>query len=111
VPEKDPLFSQIISEWASIIYVVLISSAAGAVGYLNKIRNNTESFSWVHIAINFFIGGLNGYLVFLLCDAAGWSWQLTAFLSGASGAMGGEMLNTIMDKAKKVVSITVKEGK
>ena len=103
MPEKQSIFSQLISEWASVAYVICVSSGAGAVGYLNRIRRRITDFTWGHLAINFFVGGLNGYLVFLMCDAADWSWQTTAFLTGAAGAMGSELLNGILSKVSSTI--------
>ncbi len=99
-PENEPLIAKIISDGASIVYIVFVSSLAGAIGYLNRIRRRMSDFSWPHLFINFLVGGLNGYLVFLMCDASDYSWQATAFLTGASGAMGSELLNAMLSKIK-----------
>jgi hypothetical protein len=103
--EKDPFLYQLLSQMASIGYIVFLSAISGMIGYLNRIRGSVRKINFYHLALSFFTGGLNGYLVFLLCDAAGWGWQITAFLTGASGAMGSSMLNALIHMAYRTLNL------
>jgi hypothetical protein len=65
---------------------------------LAKIEKTNGAFRWQWLLISFAVGGLNGYLVFLMCDLAQWPWQVTAIMTGASGAMGSECLHMLTRK-------------
>ncbi len=103
MPEKEPLFWQIVNQIASVAYVVVLSSVAGAIGYMNGLKRRWQDFSYGHLLLSLVTGGFNGYLMFLLCDVAEWSWQLTAFMTGAAGAMGSEMLNMLLNRARIIM--------
>jgi hypothetical protein len=89
--DKSPFIFQVLQQTASIAFSVAIAAIAGMVGYLNSLSHSQRRFNWRQLLTSFFAGGLNGYLMFLLCDAAEWSWQVTAFMTGAAGAMGSDM--------------------
>lgn len=107
MPEKDP---NIINQFIMAGYFMCISAIAGAIGYLNRLSGRWGDFLWKRFALSFFTGGLNGYLVFMLCDLAGWPWQATAFLTGAAGAMGSEALLIMIDRSRSLLKSGVDNG-
>lgn len=100
MPDKNSFFDHLFNEWWSIAYTIIFSAFAGVVGYLNKANRTDTAIEIRRVFISFVIGGLNGYLMFMLCDYAMLSWQVTAFMTGSAGALGTEMLNSLTDKAK-----------
>lgn len=95
--EKDPLWLQVFNQFASIIYVMVMSAFFGVVRYLNGLGKRWSDFSFWRLLASAITGAGNGYLSFLYCDYIGLSWQATALISGASGAMGAEIVNTIIN--------------
>lgn len=101
--DKDPFISHVVSQWLSIAYTVAMAAVAGVVGYISRATKRGVAIEAKRVFAAFAIGGLNGYLMFLLCDAAEYSWQTTAFLTGAAGAIGREMLELLLNRAKKFI--------
>lgn len=100
VPEKDPWIQQVIAEFGALLYATMLGAFAGLVGYLNRLERRRLSFNLLWLFAAMLTGGLNGYLVFLLCDLAGFSWQFTSFMAGAAGALGSEALHKMLDIAR-----------
>lgn len=100
VPPDLSIFKQIWANIESILFVIFVSSMTGVAAYLNKIRKDWTAFEWKMLALSFLTGGINGYLTFLACDYAQFSWQTTAILTGASGGAGWELLKYIIGRSK-----------
>jgi len=62
------------------------------VQYFNKIDRYDMPFNTVKLFIEVGTSGFVGIISFELCDAAGFSWQLTAALVAISGHMGARAL-------------------
>jgi len=92
MPEKDPDNVSWLLQLVPMIFAVLLAALGGAIQYLNKIDRNGTAFSFVKLLIEIATSGFVGIVSFELCDAAGFSWQITAALVAISGHMGARAI-------------------
>ena len=92
MPEKDPDNVSWLLQLVPMIFAVLLAALGGAIQYLNKIDRNGTAFSFVKLLIEVGTSGFVGIISFELCDAAGFSWQITAALVAISGHMGARAI-------------------
>jgi amino acid permease len=92
MPEKDPENVSWLLQLIPMLFATGLAALGGMVQYFNKIDKNGVPFSAVKLLIEVGTSGFVGIVSFELCDAAGFSWQLTAALVAISGHMGARAL-------------------
>lgn len=92
MPEKTTEAVSWLLQLIPMGFAALLASLGGAVQYFNRIDKQGLPFSFVKLLLEVSTSGFVGIVSFELCDAAGFSWQLTAALVAISGHMGARAL-------------------
>lgn len=81
---------RIADESIGYIWFVVLSIWGGTVSYLGKIRKGqVAQFSVAELIGEWFVSGFAGLLTAYMCVENHLSWEMTAFLTGIAGHLGG----------------------
>lgn len=92
MPEKEPTNVSWLIQGMPIMFAMLWSAFAGAIGYVNRINKRKAAFNLISFIIEISTSGFVGIVAFMLCDAAGFGWSTTAAIVAISGHMGARAL-------------------
>lgn len=100
MPDKDPNWLvQVLSgnsDWLVRVMPIALASCLAAVGgavqYLNQIDKLGLKFNILKFLLEIFTSGFVGVVSFMLCDSAGFGWELTAAVVAISGHMGARAI-------------------
>lgn len=88
-------FFQQYKEYWPFAWMIGLSFWGGIAGYLRKVKQGNQRFSFTELIGELFISGFVGVLTFLLCQSAQLNMLLTAAIVGISGHMGSRAILTI----------------
>lgn len=74
------------------LFAALLAALGGGIAYLNKLDTTEVPFKALTFFTEVITSGFVGVITFMLCDAAGWGWQVTAATVAISGHMGARAL-------------------
>lgn len=83
----DPLFD-LLTHALGYLWVLLLAMMGGAVSYFQRVKDGKTRFKWRALCIELLTSGFTGLLTLWICQAAGMSLPITAFMIGISGHMG-----------------------
>jgi hypothetical protein len=87
------------------LWLVLLAMWGGTVRYVMAIRKDGRQFKFTSLFIEWIVSGFTGVLTAYMCFSAGASWQVTCFIVGVAGHMGGRALYLLEKKFKNYLGV------
>ena len=94
-------FSQAL-ESKSAIWLVLLAIWGGTANYMRRISREKEKFRIAELLGEWCVSGFAGLLTAYICMELQLSWQLTCFMAGIAGHMGGRAIYVFEQRFKKL---------
>lgn len=79
-------------EYFGYLWFIILAVWGGTVNYINRVRSERNPFSLVELLGEWMVSGFAGLITAYLCAEMGFSFYLTAALTGISGHMGGRAI-------------------
>lgn len=83
------------------IWVVIMATWGGTVGYMRKLKRKRLKFSWGEFALEIFISAFSGLVTAYVCIWAGMPFPFVAAASGVAGHMGGAAIDLFEHKFRE----------
>lgn len=81
-------------------WFIFLAVWGGTVSYLTRMKEKDVKFSIVEFLVHLLTSGFAGMMTVHIASNLNFSWQLTAFLAGVAGHMGGKAI-TLMEQVYK----------
>ena len=92
MPNGESSIGALLSLWGSYAWFVILAIWGGTINYFNRVRRAGIPFSFVELVGEWSVAGFTGLITAYICVDLGFSFALTAALTGISGHMGGRGL-------------------
>lgn len=100
--DLDPKsFISQLMEHKSTFAILLVAMWGGTASYIAKIKANKTKFKVFELLGEWCISGFSGLLTVYICFELELSWQMTAFMAGIAGHMGGRAITIFENRFKR----------
>lgn len=87
--------------YKGFIWLALLAMWGGTVRYISRLRTDKTEFRVAELIGEWFISGFAGILVAYICLSMDMSWQMTSFMVGVAGHMGGRAIFVLEARFKR----------
>lgn len=87
--QQGNLILKLLAESLDYIWLIILALWGGTASYIKRIRETKQAFSLVELIGEWSISGFCGVITMMMCTEFGYSFYMTAALTGIAGHLGG----------------------